>query len=163
VQRAHREWGKAWMFKHPSPWDYMFFMNRALGQNLDWFWYSWLFTTESVEHRIDTVVTAGINTRVTVKQDGGMVAPVVLAVKFASSGPAIRTMRNSVMRDSTTAIVTFPADVWYTGNRTFVANLVFGGRRIESITLDPHRRFPDRNTADNAWPRSASAAGDVRR
>ncbi|MDQ6612873.1 MAG: M1 family peptidase, partial [Gemmatimonadota bacterium] len=24
VQRAQREWGRAWMFKHPSPWDYMF-------------------------------------------------------------------------------------------------------------------------------------------
>ena len=40
------------MFKHPSPWDYMFFMNRALGQDLGWFWYYWLFTTESVDGSI---------------------------------------------------------------------------------------------------------------
>ncbi|MES2523668.1 MAG: M1 family metallopeptidase [Gemmatimonadota bacterium] len=156
VQRAHREWARAWMFKHPSPWDYMFYMNKALGRNLDWFWYSWLFTTESVEARIDTVVTAGINTRVVVKQEGAMIAPVVLAVKFAATGPAIRPMRNSVMRDSTTAIVTFPADIWFDGARSFTANLVFGGRRIESITLDPQRRFPDRNANDNWWPRSAA-------
>ncbi|MFN8579667.1 MAG: M1 family metallopeptidase, partial [Gemmatimonadaceae bacterium] len=31
VQRAHRAWAQAWMFKHPSPWDYMFYMNHALG------------------------------------------------------------------------------------------------------------------------------------
>ena len=34
------------MFKHPSPWDYMFFMNNALNKDLGWFWYYWLFTTE---------------------------------------------------------------------------------------------------------------------
>ncbi len=161
VQRAHREWAQAWMFKHPSPWDYMFFMNKALRQNLDWFWYAWLFTTESTDARIDTVVTTGINTRVVVRQDGQMPSPVVLAVKFAPSGPAIRPMRNSVMADSTTAIVTFPVDVWFTGNRTFSANLVFGGRRIESITLDPRRRFPDRTPADNIWPRASAARSSV--
>jgi len=164
VQRAHREWATAWMFKHPSPWDYMFFMNKALGQNLDWFWYSWLFTTESADSRIDTVVTAGINTRVLVRQVGGMPSPVVLAVKFAPTGPAIRPMRNSTMTDGTTALVTFPVDVWFAGSRSFNANLVFGGRRIESITLDPRRRFPDRNAADNVWPRSATpASGAARR
>ena len=87
-----------------------------------------------------------------------MIAPVVLAVRFANAGPAIRPMRNSVMRDSTNAIVTFPADVWFSGNRTFVANLVFGGRRIESITLDPQRRFPDRNPGDNGWARNVPAS-----
>ena len=59
VIRAHREWANAWLFKHPSPWDYMFFMNRALKQDLGWFWYSWLFTTESVDGSIQNVTTAG--------------------------------------------------------------------------------------------------------
>jgi hypothetical protein len=138
----------------------MFFMNRALGRNLDWFWYSWLFTTESVDGSIASVTTAGRNTRVTVRHDGGMIAPVVLAVKFAGTGPAVRAMRNSVMRDSTTAIVTFPADVWFSGKRTYTADLQFGGRKIESITLDPQRRFPDRNPGDNSWPRNAPASTD---
>ena len=40
------------MFKHPSPWDYMFFMNNALKQDLGWFWYYWLFTTERVDGSI---------------------------------------------------------------------------------------------------------------
>jgi len=151
VQRAHREWANAWLFKHPSPWDYMFFMNKALGQDFSWFWYYWLFTTESVDGRIANVQTAGIRTTVTVAQDGQMPSPVVLEVKFANSGPAIRPMRNAVMKDATTAIVTWPVDVWFSGSRTFKADLVFGGRKIERITLDPHGRFPDRDPADNVW------------
>ncbi|QJR34300.1 M1 family metallopeptidase [Gemmatimonas groenlandica] len=155
VQRAHREWAQAWMFKHPSPWDYMFFMNKALGRDLSWFWNSWLFTTESVDGRLASVKTQGIRTTVTVAQDGNMPSPIVLDVKFAAKGPAIRLMRNAVMLDSLTARVTWPVDVWFNGSRTFTADLVFGGRKIEQITLDPARRSPDRNPADNVWPAAA--------
>jgi hypothetical protein len=31
--------------------------------------------------------------------------------------------------------------------------LDFGPRAIEKITFDPFGRFPDRNPADNVWPR----------
>ena len=51
VQRAMKEYTAAWSFKHPSPWDYVNFMNNALGQDLNWFWYYWLWTTESVDGR----------------------------------------------------------------------------------------------------------------
>jgi hypothetical protein len=154
VQRAMSEYAKAWRFKHPSPWDYAFFMSRALGQDLDWFWYYWLFTTESVQGSIASVDTAGGRARVTVRQDGEMPAPVVLRVEFAASGPAIRPMPGARMEGERTAIVTFPVDVWFTGSRTFTAELDFGGRAIERVTLDPFRRFPDRDPKDNVWPRA---------
>jgi hypothetical protein len=157
VQRAHREWANAWMFKHPSPWDYMFFMNNALKRDLGWFWYYWLFTTESVDGSIQrsTTVTGG-KTTVTVRQDGQMPSPVVLEVKFAPGSRAIRPMKNAVMKDSLTAIVTYPVDVWFTGNKTFDAVLDFGSRPIQRIRLDPSCRFPDRDPSDNVWPRSAT-------
>ena len=163
VQRAHREWAQAWMFKHPAPWDYMFFMNRALGKNLDWFWFSWLFTTESVDGRIESVTNDGINTRVVVQQNGQMPAPIILRLKFASTGPPIRAMSNSVSVDETTVDVTYPVDVWFGGNRSYTANLVLGGRKIESVTLDPDRRFPDRDASDNVWPRVESSSPAVER
>jgi len=67
-------------------------------------------------------------------------------------------MPNSVMRDSVTAIVTYPVDVWFRGSRTFTATLDFGSRKIEQITLDPDGRFPDREVADNVWPAGSAAA-----
>ena len=57
VQRALSEYTKAWAFKHPSPWDFAFFMNNALNRDLGWFWYYWLFTTESVDGSIRSVAT----------------------------------------------------------------------------------------------------------
>jgi hypothetical protein len=156
VTRAMSNYAKTWRFKHPSPWDYMFAMNRELGQDLSWFWYYWLFTTESSDGSIASVVTKGEKTLVTVRQDGEMPSPVVLRVEFAADGPALKPMKNAVI-DGNSATVTWPVDVWFGGSRTFVAELAFGKRKIEKITLDPKGRFPDRNPADNVWPAAAPA------
>ena len=156
VQKAMSEYTKAWSFKHPSPWDYVFFMNNALKHDLGWFWYYWLWTTESVDGLIENVATSGARTTVTVRQNGQMPSPVVLKVQFASSGAPIAPMTNAKMVNDTTAIVTWPVDVWFNGSRTFQAPLDFGGRPITSITLDPACRFPDRDPSDNVWPRPAA-------
>jgi hypothetical protein len=158
VWRAQSEYASAWRFKHPSPWDYAFLMSRALAnhtQDLGWFWYYWLFTTESVDGSIQRVTTKGSKTTVTVRQDGAMPAPVVLEVRFAAAGKPIKPMANGQMVDSITARVTWPVEVWFSGSRTFDAVLDFGGRAIEKITLDPLGRFPDRELSDNVWPRAA--------
>ena len=157
VWHAMSDYARAWRFKHPSPWDYAFFMSNALHKDLGWFWYYWLFTTESVDESIQGVSTAGPRTSVTVRQDGQMPSPVVLAVQFASKGQAIRPMANSRMIDSVTALVSYPVDVWFGGSKSFRAELNFGGRKIEKITLDPFGRFPDRDASDNAWPRDVTA------
>jgi hypothetical protein len=81
-----------------------------------------------------------------------MPAPVVLKVEFAESGPAPKPMKNAVI-DGRTATVTWPVDVWFTGQRTFAAELTYGAAKIERITLDPAARFPDRDRSDNSWPR----------
>jgi hypothetical protein len=152
VIAAMKKYAEVWKFKHPSPWDYLFFMNNELGQNLEWFWYYWLWTTESVEGSIQNV-KMGSTAEVTVHQAGEMPSPVVLKVEFEAGGPAIKAMKNAKMVDENTAIVTWPASVWFSGNRTFKANLTFGSRKISKITLDPGQRFPDKNGDDNVWPR----------
>jgi hypothetical protein len=156
VQRAMSEYAKVWAFKHPSPWDYIFFMNNQLKQDLNWFWYYWLWTTESVDGSIANVTTAGGRTTVSVRQAGQMPSPVVLRVQFAAEGPAIKPMANAKI-EGTSALVTWPVDVWFSGKRTFDAVLDFGARTITSIQLDPGCRFPDRDASDNVWPKATGA------
>ncbi len=157
VWRAMAEYAKAWRYKHPSPWDYAFFMSNALHRDLGWFWNYWLFTTESVDGSIQSVTMSGGKTTVVVKQDGAMPSPVVLKVQFAPTGAAIKKMANSRIVDSATAVVTYPVDVWFGGNRTFTADLDFGGRKIDKITRDPCGRSPARYDTDNFGPRAAAA------
>jgi hypothetical protein len=153
VRKAISDYTKAWAFKHPSPWDFAFFLSNALEQDLGWFWYYWLFTTESVDSSIASVETSGGTTTVTVRQDGQMPSPVVLKVEFEPEGAEIRPMDNAKMLDASTALVTWPVDVWFSGSREFEAKLAFGPREIKRITLDPYGRFPDRTPKDSVWPR----------
>ena len=160
VQRAQSEWGKAWMFRHPSPWDYMFFMNNALkgkAGDLSWFWHYWLFTTESVEGSLVCGDMSGSRPTVTVRQNGQMPSPIVMRVDFADGPQPIKPMTNSVMAGDKAAIVTWPVDVWFSGDREYKSQLNFGGRKIEKVTLDPGGRFPDKDAADNQCPRATPA------
>ncbi|MEZ5307185.1 MAG: M1 family metallopeptidase [Pyrinomonadaceae bacterium] len=153
VQAGIRGYTKEWSFKHPSPWDFMFYMNNALGQDLEWFWYYWLFTTDSVNGSIKSVVEKGGKTSVTIHQAGQMPSPVVIEVEFEETGAAIKPMPNAVMKDPNKAVVSWPVDVWFTGQRDFVATLDFGKRKIKKITFDPSNRFPDNDPSDNVWPK----------
>lgn len=154
VINAMREYTKVWSYKHPSPWDYIFFMNNQLGQDLEWFWYYWLWTTESVNGSIQNVKTTKGKTTVTVHQAGQMPSPIVLKVEFEPKGPAIKKIENATMLDDNTAVVTWPVSVWFSGNRTFEATMNFGERTIKKITYDPYGRFPDANVTDNFWPKN---------
>ena len=140
-------------------------MNNQLKQDLGWFWYYWLWTTESVEGRLTNVVTSGARTTVTVRQDGQMPSPVVLKVKLAGSGAAPKASGGArvTMVDAHTAVITWPVDVWFGGSRTFDAVFETGGRAVESVILDPSCRFPDRDPNDNVWPApSAPLTGTAR-
>ncbi len=162
VTRAMSNYARTWRFKHPSPWDFMFAMNRELGQDLGWFWYYWLFTTESSDGAIKSVTTRGDKTYVTIRQDGEMPSPIVLRVEFAADGPDLKPMKGAVI-EGNVATVTEPADVWFSGSRVYVVELDFGKRKIEKLVLDPQRRFPDRNPSDNSWPDATPApAGPAR-
>ncbi len=153
VQQVMKEYAETWAFKHPSPWDFAFFVSSELERDLGWFFYYWLFTTDAVDGSIQDVARDGDDTIVTVHQAGQMPSPVVLRVEFATDGPAIQPMGNARLVEDNVAIVTWPVDVWFDGDRKFAARLTFGGRAIEKITLDPFGRFPDATKDDNVWPR----------
>ena len=137
VQEAMSAYTHAWAFKHPSPWDFMFFISNALEMDLGWFWYYWLFTTESVDGSIEDVSSSRGRATVTVRQDGQMPSPVVLEAEFS---------------DGSTERFSWPVDVWFSGDKTFVAELTFDrGLELSRITFDPDGRFPDGNPSDNIW------------
>jgi hypothetical protein len=165
VQRAQREWAKSWMWKHPSPWDWMFFMNNALKQDLGWFWNAWLFGTESVDGAITDVKTAAGKTTVTVKQNGQMPSPVVLEVRLNGRGAPARSGAGGAAMtrviDDSTVVLTTPVDVWFDGRRSRDVAFQFGGRTVKSVTLDPCGRFPDRDVSDNVWPRADAPRGNT--
>jgi hypothetical protein len=158
VQQAMSGYARAWRFRHPSPWDYMFYMDKALHRDLGWFWYYWLFTTATADNDLAAVTTSGGKLNVTVRQDGDMPTPVVLDVTFAGKPPAPPAKVDATVQGNTMRL-TWPVDIWFSGKRAVDLSIPTGSASVTKVVLDPDGRFPDTSGADNVWPRESTASG----
>jgi hypothetical protein len=136
VIRAFSDYAKSWKYKHPTPYDFFFSMNKSLGKNFDWFWHQWFFTTYTVDQSIRTAAIAGDNLELTVDDRGDMAMPVIVGVEWTNGN------RN---------VITYPADIWFSGSRSVTMKIPLEGRTVKSITIDPENRFQDLDRSNNVW------------
>jgi hypothetical protein len=138
-----REYIRRWSFKHPMPWDFFRTMEDGLGEDLSWFWRTWFYTTDQLDQVVDSVVladSAGVVSRVHLRNVGQMVMPVELAL---------------LLDDGTTERVSLPVEVWFGGDRyTFVLP---GPKKVNSVNIDPEGWYPDVRRENNRWPVVGSA------
>lgn len=59
---AFKEYARRWAFKHPTPADLFRTMNDATGENLDWFWRGWFYSTDPCDISLDSVKYARADT-----------------------------------------------------------------------------------------------------
>ena len=59
---AFKQYARRWAFKHPTPADFFRTMEDASGEDLDWFWRGWFYSTDVVDISLDSVKVAKANT-----------------------------------------------------------------------------------------------------
>ena len=52
---AFKQYAQRWAFKHPTPADFFRTMEDASGEDLDWFWKGWFYTTDACDISLDSV------------------------------------------------------------------------------------------------------------
>jgi len=52
---AFKEYSRRWAFKHPTPADFFRTMEDASGEDLDWFWRGWFYSTDVCDISLDEV------------------------------------------------------------------------------------------------------------
>lgn len=146
---AFREYIRRWAFKSPRPWDFFRTMEDVTGEDLTWFWRGWFYETGVLDQAVTTVAQPGStsggmgggagedgrNARVTFRNLGGQVAPVVYDVTYTDGSTERRVLPVEAW---------FQADEWQTMWDT-------SGRRIQKLEIDPDRVFPDANRRNNVW------------
>ncbi|MCJ8211461.1 M1 family metallopeptidase [Mucilaginibacter sp. RS28] len=55
---AFKEYARRWAFKHPTPADFFRTMEDASGEDLDWFWRGWFYSTNPCDISLDSVKVA---------------------------------------------------------------------------------------------------------
>ncbi|MBC7720592.1 MAG: M1 family metallopeptidase [Pedobacter sp.] len=68
---AFKEYARRWAFKHPTPGDLFRTMEDASGEDLDWFWRGWFYSTDPCDIAIDTVKHAIFDANATAPSGGG--------------------------------------------------------------------------------------------
>ena len=49
--KAFKEYGRRWQYRHPSPYDFFATFEDVSGQDLSWFWRTWFFETWRLDQR----------------------------------------------------------------------------------------------------------------
>lgn len=52
---AFQQYARRWAFKHPTPADFFRTIEDASGEDLDWFWRGWFYSTDVVDISLDSV------------------------------------------------------------------------------------------------------------
>jgi hypothetical protein len=133
--KAYREYGRRWVGKHPTPYDFFNTFDDVSGRDLSWFWRTWFFETWTLDQAIASVRSEGDSATITIEDRGLAPMPVLLEITRA---------------DGSAERMTVPVDVWLAGARR-TAVRVRATPAITRVVIDPEERFPDIDRANQRW------------
>ncbi len=135
---AFNQYIKHWAFKHPLPYDFFRSINDAAGEDLNWFFKPWFFTTWKLDQAITNVKYKN--------NDPAQGALITLINKEKIAMPVTLKL---VLLNGNIEIINLPVNIWQrSGNWTF---LYPSTSAIKSIELDPDHQLPDNDRSDNIW------------
>ncbi len=136
---AFRNYTKTWAFKHPTPYDFFHCINNAAGEDLNWFWKEWFFTTWTLDQTITEVKYVDNDPAkgawITIDNKGKMILPVILKI---------------IQTNGKTETIQLPVEVWQRGSPWTIKYASVS--KIEKLILDPDAVLPDVNRKNNEWP-----------
>lgn len=137
--RAFRNYIQDWAFKHPTPWDFFRSIENAAGEDLAWFWRSWVFTNNKLDLSVKEVryvspskPESGV--AITIENLEAMAMPVPLIIKEANGA---------------SSKITLPVEVWMRGGEYIL--YLNPKSKITEVTIDPDKLLPDVNRKNNTW------------
>lgn len=135
---AFRKYTEAWAFKHPTPYDLFHCINNACGEDLNWFWKEWFFTTWKLDQAITNIKYTDDEPSkgavVTIENRGKMIMPAILKI----------TQDNGKSEQ-----FQLPVEIWQRGGKWTFHYPSTG--KITSLVLDPDHLLPDINRTNNEW------------
>ncbi|HLO80016.1 MAG TPA: M1 family metallopeptidase [Chitinophagaceae bacterium] len=135
---AFRKYTEAWAFKHPTPYDFFHSMNNGTGEDLNWFWKEWFFTTWKFDQAVVAVNyidnDPAKGALISIENKGRLILPAI--VKITQHGGQSETIQ-------------LPVEVWQRGGSWTLKYASSG--KIDQVMLDPGNVLPDTNRDNNEW------------
>ena len=131
---AFRAYIERWAYKHPQPADFFRTIENVSGEDLDWFWRGWFFSTDVLDQAIASVERSEGGNRITLENRGGLVMPTTLEIRYANGTTERRRL---------------PAETWTTSDEHVV--VLPGSLPLAEVRLDPDAVLPDVNRRNDRW------------
>jgi hypothetical protein len=135
---AFREYIRRWAFKHPTPWDFFHTIENVTGEDLGWFWRSWVLNNWKLDQAVKSVSYVddkpANGSEITIENKEKMVMPVLVLVKEANG------------KEHT---INLPVEVWQRGAEWRFT--VPSTSEIKEVILDPENKLPDWDRENNGW------------
>ena len=135
---AFRKYTEAWAFKHPTPYDFFRCINNATGEDLNWFWKEWFYTTWKLDQAITSVAYVDNDPEkgalITIENKGKMIMPVLIQV---------------IQSNGKTETIQLPVEIWARGSSWTFKHA--STSIIDKVIIDPENQFPDSERKNNEW------------
>jgi aminopeptidase N len=136
---AFRDYIFNWAFKHPTPWDFFRAMENAAGEDLAWFWRSWVFSNNKLDQAVKgiryiTATKPQDGAAITIHNLEAMAMPVPVWIKYANG---------------TSQRIDLPVEVWMKGGEYIL--YLYPKSKITEVVIDPDKKLPDVNRKNNSW------------
>ena len=103
---AFKEYARRWAFKHPEPADLFRTLEDASGEDLDWFWRGWFYSTDACDISLDTVKYAVADT-----SSGNVGTARTTTMRRAADKPLVNSFEDiSKLRNRTDTTLVFATD-----------------------------------------------------
>ncbi|MBS1653232.1 MAG: M1 family metallopeptidase [Bacteroidetes bacterium] len=135
---AFREYISRWAFKHPTPWDFFHTMENVSGEDLSWFWRSWVLNTWKLDQAVKDVKY--------IKNDPANGAEITLQNLEKMPMPVTILIKETNGKEQT---LNLPVEIWQRGPEYTVG--VNTTSEIKEVIIDPDKKLPDWNRKNNYW------------
>ncbi|MDX2121232.1 MAG: M1 family metallopeptidase [Gemmatimonadota bacterium] len=131
---AFREYTRRWAFKHPQPADFFRTFEDVSGQDLDWFWRGWFYTTAALDQTVESVTQRAGQATVVIRNRGQLVLPVELTLTYG---------------DGTSEVRRLPVEIWYKGDK--YTAVITTDKTVTAAQVNADGQFPDVNPRNDGW------------
>jgi hypothetical protein len=134
LHRLIKDFMITWAGKHPTPYDFYFFINARTGENLNWFWDACFFSNGYPDLTISKAIQNEDYITVTVKNIGGLPVPFVLTLFY---------------EDGEKADETYNVTSWKINPEECTVRIAVD-KKVQKLYLD-ETRFFDSNPSNNVY------------
>lgn len=135
---AFRAYINRWAFKHPTPWDFFHTMENVGGEDLAWFWRSWVLNSWKLDQAVKSVSYL----------KGGPIQGAAIVIENLEKMPMPVEV---YVKESNgqTHLLQLPVEIWQRSSEwTF---RVPSTSPIKEVIIDPQKKLPDWNRENNQW------------